>query len=71
LPPGKLSLDAVHRLLAGQRAEKQPRAGITAHAMPAGAQLAVQATGNSDASVSDSVTGLRLGLIVRKGWKPT
>jgi hypothetical protein len=57
LPPGKLSLDALHRLLAEQRAEKQPRAGITARDMPTGTQLAVPAPGNSDASVSDWVTG--------------
>jgi hypothetical protein len=53
----KPSLDALHRLLAEQRAEKQPRAGITARDMPTGTQLAVPATGNSDASVSDWVTG--------------
>ena len=43
--------------LAEQRTEKQPRAGITARAMPTGTQLAVPATWNSDASVSDWVTG--------------
>jgi hypothetical protein len=57
MPPGKLSLDALHRLLAEQRAEKEPRAGITAGAMPTSTQLAVPAIGNSEASVSDWVIG--------------
>jgi hypothetical protein len=57
MPPGKLSLDALHRLLAEQRAEKEPRAGITTGAMPMSTHLAAPAIGNSDASVSDWVIG--------------
>jgi hypothetical protein len=57
MPPGKLSLDALHRLLAEQRAEREPRAGITAGAMPTSIHVAVPAIRNSDASVSDWVIG--------------
>ena len=62
-----------YRLLAEQRTEKQPRAGITARAMPTGTLLAVH--GNLEfrgcKRPSDWVTMQASRSMVCNGWKPT